>query len=926
MVELLASNLANASPCLATDCLGKISTLHVAQGVGISQCISVRLGMNVEEIGMSIHGGMDGLIACIRAPDGYMQEWIEIPRDKWSVIKPKKDGVLMFGYRLHGGSAKNIFRIVATVIVAALLPGIGAYLASTALGVVGGAVVTAAIGIGANLAINALFPATSPSFGGGAIGGGVGVGAGGGFVVSGGGATGGAISVVANNPSERARQFSNVESGSNVLAKESYLPYVAGSRRIVPPEIASPRFYLDKGVQTIDRIFALDGHHEISDVEVDRAPVADFSSIEVEIKDGAEATGVSTFVDKITKFGSIGETLSTFSLNALNLVDQEDPSNSEPRWLRFVTVRNPRMEEISVRIQVDNFFKSDSATEEIRVPVRIRFRPKGASGGWFNLPEIHLIGRDVSTSLKEIRFRWDGNFGGSDTSGDIRYEFFQRVPQATYQIFEVASGNQWKAHEHFVAGSGLTSSANISGKRNGLRVVLDEDVFPKQEYEWEIKRGIAIKAGDLVVSSYTLSGMVNSFFCARNTNAKWQVPIDQGSFVGRLTVSHVTSVIDSQPCQRPKTALIAVKSRGQSVKSLTAVAARYVLDWDGEGWNNLITTSNPAIHYRHVLADYLNYNGIDVSLISNVDLLGWRQECIDQGYEVSATFAGSSVRDVLASIATAGFARPRYSDGFGVDWFRDRSSERPMLMFSPRNATISIQFISGEKPIGIRAKFQNEALDYRDDELQVNNPFYTNFSGYDVLTYDTISNASLLERRLYFDILQAYFQGRKAWVIDTAIEGLVCDRGDLIGVVSDLLDDANSGARIRRVIDSTNFTIDQEIPAESTQSIFDTANIFDPENIFNVGESSVCMVTTPTGTEMATIVAAEKTPDGNVIRIDAPFSSTDLAGAHIVLGPASNFTNRCIVSEVRRLNEERAQIICVDEAPEIFRKMQERFS
>jgi len=281
---------------------------------------------------------------------------------------------------------------------------------------------------------------------------------------------------------------------------------------------------------------------------------------------------------------------------------------------------------------------------------------------------------------------------------------------------------------------------------------------------------------------------------------------------------------------------------------------------------------------------------------------------------------------VLEGIATAGYARPRVSDQFGIDWFRDRSAERPVQTFSPRNASIRFELVMGEKPVGIRANFQNADRDFADDEMQINNPFYSNFSGYEVRTYSTIAKPALVERRAVFDLLQSYYQGRRAIYVDCAIEGLICDRGDLVGVVTDLMDDAHSGARIRKVIDSTTFIYDQEIPTESTTSLYSIPDVFDPANIFTVGEQSVVLISTPTGTEMRTVVAAEQTPDGWMIRVDTPLPSTDLAGGHFVVGPVSRFMTRCIVSEVNRQGEERAQLVLVDEAPEIFQTMQERFA
>lgn len=868
-----------------------LTTLHKANGIDLPvERLTVPYGLTVEEMAVATHAHLDGLTAWVKAPAGSGQDWIELPRHMWRHVTPKVSDAILYRYRLND-FMRNVFAVAAAVLVAVAVPFL-----TPIIGSFGAALAGAALGIGAQLALNALFPAQQPAY-----------------------------QAINSPPAERARQFANVESDSNLLAKESYLPIVAGLRRIAPPEIAYPHFFLENGQQAVHRLFALDGHHQISDIQIDKAPVSDFPAINTECRDGAETTPVTTFITKVTKPTSVGETLSTFTLDATALVDQETPANSEPSPVRFQTAADDKLEEISIRLQIDSFIKSDGPGTNVRVPLRLRFRPKGSEGAWFNLPEIHLVGRDVSTSLKELRIRWDNAFGEDGSGGSIQYEFFQRVPPASYALSDGTTGNQWQADAHFVSGTGLRDVANIAGRRNAIRVTLDPDLYPRQEYEWEIVRGLAVAQGDLNSSTYAYGGAVQSFFRARNTSSSWNVPADQGAYVGRVTVSQATAIVNRQPCQRPSVALLALKAKGQNVRNVTALCGRYVMDWDGSGWAFPVVTKNPAVHYRQVLHDYLVYHGISTDLIVNEQFVGWRQECIDRGYEVSAVHAGASVREVLDAYATAGFARSRFSDGFGIDWFRDRTDELPVMMFSPRNAALSVEWVMGERPIGIRATFQNEARDFVDDEMQVNNPFYTNFVGYEVRAYSSIASPALIERRALFDMLQAHYQGRRAWIVETAIEGLVCDRGDLVSVVTDLLDDAHTGARIRKVFDSTTFSYDQEVPSESTASLFDVSNIFDPSNIFRVGEQSVVIVTTPNGTEMRTIVAADPQPEGWLIRVDQPFSSTDLVGAHFVLGPISRFTHRCIVSDVTRLAEERARLVLVDEAPEIFATLQERF-
>src|SRR5690606_1210688 len=138
----------------------------------------------------------------------------------------------------------------------------------------------------------------------------------------------------------------------------------------------------------------------------------------------------------------------------------------------------------------------------------------------------------------------------------------------------------------------------------------DPDLYPRQEYEWEVVRGLAVAKAALNSNTYVMSGAVNSLFRARNSGSNWNVPTDQGAYVGRVTVTQATAIVNRQPCQRQSVALLALKAKGQNVRNVTALCGRYVMDWDGSGWTVPVVTKSPAAHYRQVLHDYLVYHGI----------------------------------------------------------------------------------------------------------------------------------------------------------------------------------------------------------------------------------------------------------------------------------------------------------------------------
>lgn len=878
-----------------------------AQGIGLNQPIPVPLGLNIAEIAARISDRVESLTAWIKAPTGHAVEWIEVPRERWLHIKPKLGGILRFGYRLGKKALKKVFSIVAAVIVAVVAPVLAGTAAfSTLFGTNALLAATLATGTAVSLLGQTLFPSQSS-------------------------AATSSIGTGVQDAKNESRAFTNVETDNNLLAKEAYLPTVVGQRRISLPEIAQPRAFLDpeSGLQTVHRIFALKGEHQITDVQVAGVPVAEDDSYRVQIIEGAEADPTETFVNKISYTEDISAELVNFSLDGTVLVDQDTPANSEPRWERFKTRYDTRLEAINIRLALDNMLKSVSAGTKVRVPVRIRFRKLGSLGAWTNLPEIHFIGNLASTSLQEITIRWDTNFGVADTVGDITHQFFQRVPAAT--AGPLSSGttvDQWQAEAQFVSGSGLRDVANISGGRNGVRIKLDPTVTPADEFEFEIKRGFAFDDGSLTTSAYGLAGAVHSLFEAYSVSSNWSVATDQGDFLPRAQLVFSSSVVDRQPCQKPGTALLALESKGKSVRAVTALCGAKVPVWDGETWSGSDLTKNPAAHYRESLHRYLGVRGQSTEIIDQDSIVALYENCVTQGLEVSVMLAEPSYSDAIRSILEAGYATPALMPELGVDWYRDRSGERPVQLFSPRNSTISIEYKSEARPSGIRAKFQNERKNYVDDEVTFGNPFYTSFSGYEVLEYPSISNPDLVERRAYFDLLQLEFQSYRTWVIETATEGLVCKKGDLISVATDLLSDHGFGARVTEVLRPNAFRIDQLVPVQATESLYDIKDIFAVDDLFSVGGQSAIFISGPNGTHQSTITGA----DGDVIRIKDNMpgvvegeTSQDFDGSHLIIGPIENFIHRCVVSQITALSEERSRLVLVDEAPEIHEHMQARF-
>lgn len=860
------------------------------------QRLAVRRGLTVEEIALAKYGALDGIEAWVRRADGDGALWESLPRERWRFVRPLADGAVQFSYRPQGGKSGNLFATVAMIALAVVAPAIGASIAgflfagaSAAFIGAAGYAIGAAISIGGSMLIQKLFPT--------------------------------AAEYQQAIPREQSSAYADVTTDGNPIARSAFLPEVYGVRRIAPPDIAQPYTYILDGIQTVDRVLALWGRHEITEVRVDGTPAASISAISLDIKDGGDGNGSYGFDRIISAPVAVGESLSSFALDGLVLEDQVLPANSSPRWHAFSTPGHESLEEITIRLRIDGFVTQGSSTEQQRLPLRLRMRPKGAED-WVNLPEIHIIGRDTSVVLREVRLRWDDDWGVPDNGGEVTYDFWREVPGVTAHTLPggLTGVTQWLADDHFSAGAGLRDVANISGERSGVRITLDEAVFPRGDWEFQIMRGAATVSGALN-ASYVLSGSVQSLFLPKLVSDVWQVAAVQGGILSQVSVPQATAIAAQWPTTWPAAAKLELRSKGQSVRNITCVASRYVMDWNGsDAWDvETASSRNPATHYRQILVDWMDNFGLDRSLIDEAAFVAWRQECIDRGYECSAVFAGESTGAALAEIATAGFATPVFGDRFSVDWFRDRSQESPVQVFGLRNTeSATFEIVAPQRPFGYRAAFQNRDDDWKDDEVEVVLGGAADIGEWEAVAYRAIDDEAQVRRRATFDLLQVD-RRRRVWRVSAAIEAALCQRGDLISVTTDLIDDAAQSARIRQAIDESTLAIDQILPAGNAPAWEDEPPIAD---LFSIGAAHVAFIQTPSGVLARTIANVA----GNVIVLASPLPSAEgLTGAPVNIVPAARAEHRMIVTAVETQGEERAIVTAVEERPEIFFELQRRF-
>lgn len=892
-------------------------TRHVP-ALGTVQRLTAPAGSTVAQI-VEMSGG--GVTAYVRAPEPG--KFLELPRDQWRRIRPKPGSELRIYNRLHGGGNGRILALVAAVTVAVLAPGIGNFAASALLGYTGIA-----------MAGSAAFTLASTLFAGAAV-------IGGNYLISTLFAAEPQGQSAASISDQRKSAIENVDADANLLARDAYPPAFLGASRAALPDIVNPYNYLDDGVPTIEKLLAAKGPVLIEDVRADGVLVDDIDAITYEVLDGGKTTTTySSIVTRYTSPVAVADELSNFALEDgadgyRDLEDQTTPANSAPIPVRFRTKSVRDMDEISFRLAISGMLKTSSPGTAITLPLRIRMRKEG-DVSWINWPEVWITGIDAGTRLIDVRVRRSSNtdFGGGDIGGAFSYEFWREVPAVTaWTLADGSTGTQWTAHSNFSSGSGYQDVTRIYGRRQGIRAVLQDTYFPDGAYEFEVFRGIVTDDGT-VNASYQISSQVVSLFVARSESTIWRVPEDQNIYQTRVAIQQATVIAEQPPCQQPGIGLVGIRSRGRSIRNVSAKCTGKVYDWGGSDWDTLTASSNPALVTRQVLADLVEYSQVGAysrfsriadiapALLENTDWTGWKAQCTTMGATCSYVAAGQPVSEVLQRLLASGLARPAFGAKLRIDYFRDRSAEEPSITFSNRNATIAIKYFSQSRPMGIRATFRNADKEWVDDELTVRAPFPTTTGNWQGMSIEAISDPAWLKQRLFFDQLRSYYW-RTQYTVSTDLEGIDCDPGTLVGLVTDLVDDRAHGARVRTVVDDQTLVIDQDIDAEASTISLDYSS--DLADLFEDGEQSFVQVLTSSGSELKAIVDAYDTNGLTTIVLDTPLAATPTVGTHISIGSLSNRIRRCIVVEQSPGDEYATTLTLADEAPEIYATMSERF-
>jgi len=849
-----------------------------------------------------------------------------IPRELWCWVKPKPSASGLPTYvTLHmapagpgGGGESGSGEKSPFVMVAALA------LTLATAGVASGAL-AAAGGIGATLTGGLFTSAGALSA--------LGTGIGAKFLALGIGLAGSlALSALSAPPTASPTRRGQDERGAaaaqaNVMQPGGPLPRVFGTYRAYPMPFTDPFYEVIDGDEFVSLGGALAGPHLLDDIRLGDANIAEAEDIEYETREGWDDDAPLTLVTRQVRAVNVSAELSkhiTNPDNPVRLKDQATPANSLPKWQTMATGDAP--DQFRIRLGAPGGIGiSDPSFENywLMVPLRLQGRPRG-SNTWINFPEFWISGRRQTEVRGEVIIAFTDTEPSPPTAPANRGFplAFRSVP--TQSVNPIGSGG-WEAHPYFgETGSIFLDDSNpgTSGvlhthlTTDNITFYLNPNLFPKAAWEFRIRRGAPVRK-DVLSTAYVYAVATYDWFGYYITGGNASV-IANDDWFSDLYVIRGQSVWNEHPVAMGGDALIAVRGKNRTIENISALASGWVPDLETGDW---ITTSNPAHHYRDVLAGVLNKDPLPDDLVDEDALQEWRNTCDAQGYTCDALVQGEATQDVLNMLASCGFARPTQSEVWGVFEDKDRTGEPLRQIFSSRNSTnFRWERALPRLADGWRVTWPDKAANYEDRQSIVFRPGATGSNFEDVRYRGLVTEAKVLGRA-NFDLAQPTARGT-FYYLDTHAIAIACRRGDLVGITHDVLTKRAGSARIKSKIVSggniTGLVLDSAVEIAAGDPGFGVV-ISRMDGTFSAhaiaqgeGEHTTVTLVTPVPDATVTVISGW---DVQVV----PAVGEGAEASLVYWGPATEETVRCIVFGIEETDDGLFALTLVDEAPELVR-------
>lgn len=709
----------------------------------------------------------------------------------------------------------------------------------------------------------------------------------------------------------------------NVLEPNGTVPRVVGERRMFPPLLMEPLVTFDGDDEIVEAVYGLSGPHRLRDIQAGAARIEDVQGLEMQTREGFPGAKRISLFRRYGRTDAVGQELRGHQVSADDggLLDPSiDVSLAVPQPSLVATRRGPDVHELQLTFP-QGLGRPNNPNDLLRVPIRIRIRPRGASA-WRNLPEVHYQGADFRALRSTIRLVWRDPLVEAPTTatGKGFVGMFFSTPGQTVAPMTVG----WTADAHFYAGSGATfvdqNNLGSTGLRNyrmdrhACEFYLDPAEFPRGIYEVEIRRGCAIRNNSWSSSGYTVNGALLDLFAFAGTNAS--IPFSRSELADTLVLQRSVSIWNRNPVTPGDFALIAVRGRNVSIERLSVEAGGYVRDWDGTGWNDWTVTSNPAPHYRDVLLGAQNADPLPAENIHDAGLVEWRAACEATGHECNAVMLDTSVAEALTIIAACGYARPYQSDRWGVIQDFDRSAEPVTQLFTPRNAAnFNWSKAFPSLPDGLRITFDDAAQDYEARQISVFRRGISRDSGrMEQVRYEGVTTEAEAIARARYDLAQLELRAT-VFSVDVSQESLVSRRGDLVGLVHDAV--ARTGGFGRVVQGGTDgVVLEGAVTVSNEPPLEDVPDIWAVPDVWALGMTTRAVIRYPDG-DVQEVALVNDTGQTDALQFAeiVPFVPVGaLVSTHLM---TTEF-RRCLILDMTFKEDHEATLRLVDEAPGVF--------
>lgn len=335
------------------------------------------------------------------------------------------------------------------------------------------------------------------------------------------------------------------------------------------------------------------------------------------------------------------------------------------------------------------------------------------------------------------------------------------------------------------------------------------------------------------------------------------------------------------------------------VDQINGVVTTGVPIWNGAVWTGLVSSSNPAAIFRHVLTGPGTPRPVPLSNVDDVGLGEWYNFCLVNGCKFDAVIdSRRPMADLLRDIAAAGFASPAYiDDKWTVVIERPRSAL--IQHFTPRN-TRNFQgaVLYPETPEALRIRFNNAEKNYLEDERVV---FDEGFNEGNASLYQTIELPGQTDPDNVYKLGRHFLASQRlrpeVFTFEVDVEHLVATRGDLCRLTHDAAIIGQTSGRVKG-FSGANVVLDQfvEFEAGTSYTIRSRNNLgFSVTHTFTAG----------------TTQTTNQVPAGSL-------SGSVGAGDLFMFGLSDRESIEVLISNIEYLDDLAARVTCVPYSPEIY--------